>query len=71
MTTLVGGSEQAGNTLDVLAFRDIFVTSFDLHVVVNCFLPDILRSFQHRSMCNTHQQKYQNTPFDFFLALFH
>ena len=42
MTTLVGGSEQAGNTLDVLAFRDIFVTSFDLHVVVNCFLPDIL-----------------------------
>ena len=71
MTTFVGGSEQAGNTLDVLAFRDIFVTSFDLHVVVNCFLPDILRSFQHRSMCNTHQQKYQNTPFDFFLALFH
>lgn len=34
VTTFVGGSEQAGHMFDVLAFRDIFVTSFDLHISV-------------------------------------
>jgi M6 family metalloprotease-like protein len=32
LTTFIGGAEQAGNMFDVLAFRDVFVTSFDLHI---------------------------------------
>ena len=52
-------------------FQNIFDWIDYIHIVINCFLLNTFLSFQHQNMCNTQQQKQQNSSFDFWFALLH